>query len=95
MPKWVRESSAVSGPACPATHSTLPTLSSEVLRELAEQAHRPVLEIRERAVSRARAPEAVEVVERVGGHVDRGQADDQPGVAELRDLRRQHRAVEV
>ncbi len=29
MPKWVRESSAVSGPACPATHSTLPTFSSQ------------------------------------------------------------------
>ncbi len=29
MPKWVRESSAVSGPEWPATQSTLPTLISE------------------------------------------------------------------
>ena len=28
MPKWVRESSAVSGPEWPAIHSTLPTFSS-------------------------------------------------------------------
>ena len=29
MPKWVRESSAVSGPEWPATQSTLPTLMFE------------------------------------------------------------------
>src|SRR5437870_4904213 len=29
MPKWVRESSAVSGPECPATQITLPTFSSQ------------------------------------------------------------------
>ncbi len=29
MPKWVRESSAVSGPEWPAIQSSLPTLSSQ------------------------------------------------------------------
>ncbi len=29
MPKWVRESSAVSGPECPATQMTLPILRSQ------------------------------------------------------------------
>ena len=28
MPKWVRLSSAVSGPECPATQTTLPSLNS-------------------------------------------------------------------
>ena len=39
----------------------LAELQLAVLRELAEQAHRSVLEVRERAVGGARAPEAVEL----------------------------------
>ena len=73
----------------------LANLELAILCQLRKQAHRPVLEIRERAVCRARAPEAVEVVEWVGGHVDRGQAHGETGIAELGDLGRQHRAGDV
>ena len=73
----------------------LADLELAVLGELAEQPHRPVLEVGERAVGGARAPEPVEPLERVLGQVDRGQPGDQPGVGELGDLGRQQGAGRV
>ena len=89
IPKWVRESSAVSGPECPATHRIRAQAQVAVLGHLAEQAHRSVLEVRERAVGRAGTPVAIEVRARVLGEVDRGHAREDAGVGELGDLLRQ------
>ena len=95
MPKWVRESSAVSGPEVARDPQHLADLELAVLGQLAEQPHQPVLQVRERAVCRACAPEAVELSERVRRKVDRGQPGHHPGVGELGDLRRQERPRRV
>src|SRR5260370_3609471 len=73
----------------------LADLELAILRELAEEAHLAVLQIGERPVRRARAPEAVEVGERVGGEVDRRDRARDAGVRELRDLLREQRAGRV
>ncbi len=92
MPKCVRLSSAVSGPECPATQSTLPTFSSQSCASWLNRRIMPYLQIRERAVGRAGAPEAVELLLRVRGEVDRRHAGHDAGVGELGDLLRQQRA---
>ena len=66
-----------------------------VLGELAEQAHRAVLQVREGAIGRAGRPEAVEVGEGLVGEIDRGDADGHAGVRELGDLLRQERSARV
>ncbi len=73
----------------------LSDLQLGVLRELAEETHRTVFEVRERAVGRARAPEAVERPHRVGREVDGGKADHQPRVREFGDLLRQQGAARI
>ncbi len=66
-----------------------------VLGQLAEQPQRAVLEVAERAVGAHRAPVAVELGQRVGREVDRGEPGEQAGVGELRDLGGQQRARRV
>ena len=66
-----------------------------VLGHLAEEAQRAVLQVRERGVGRAGAPEAVEGLARVRREADRGHAGQDAGVGHLRDLLRQDRAARV
>ena len=95
MPKWVRLSSAVSGPECPATQITLPDLELAVLGELAEEAHGAVLQVAERAVGRAGGGESVPFLERPLGEVDRGDAGRHAGVGELGDLLREEHPLGI
>ncbi len=73
----------------------LADLQLAVLGELAEEAHRAVLQVAERAVGGAGRPEAVERGHRVIGQVDGGDAHADAGVGELGDLLRQQRAAQV
>ena len=66
-----------------------------VLGQLAEEAHRTVLQVRKRAVGRAGGPEAAELLHRIGSQVDRGDAYRDPGIAELGDLLGQQRPAWV
>src|ERR1035437_2403499 len=73
----------------------LAQLQFAVLSKLREQAHRAVLQVRERGVGRARTPEAVEVLHWVCGEIHGGEAAHDAGIGEFGDLLRQQAAARV
>ena len=66
----------------------LADLDLRVLRQLAEEPHGPVLEVREGSVGRARGHETLPLLERPLRKVDRGDPARDPRVRELGDLLR-------
>jgi len=85
-PKWVREVLGRLRTRVAGYVDQLADLQLGVLGELAEQSQRSVLQVRERAVGAACAPEAVKSLEGIVGEVHAGHPGKDAGVRELGDL---------